>query len=162
MSRMFWHVCFLLLDHSICYLLYILMWYIWLVGLLHTNHFWPQNNEYSIWFAVNNNTFYDRTTVFSHAHTSVICSNCQTVLCTPTGGKARLTEGCNFRRKTWKWIIPNQLRICNQNRNVLNGVNHWYETYPSQCERFVFFFGYFFFIFAKVNFFTCMNLNVLC
>ncbi|KAI3968119.1 hypothetical protein MKW92_044149 [Papaver armeniacum] len=29
----------------------------------------------------------------------VVCGNCQTVLCQPTGGKARLTEGCSFRRK---------------------------------------------------------------
>eukprot|EP00483_Globobulimina_turgida_P011498 UN11520 len=39
------------------------------------------------------------TTVFSHANTTVVCPSCQTVLCTPTGGKARLTEGCSFRRK---------------------------------------------------------------
>merc|ERR1712023_547059 len=37
------------------------------------------------------------TTVFSHAQTVVICSGCSTVLCQPTGGKARLTEGCSFR-----------------------------------------------------------------
>ncbi|KAI3896089.1 hypothetical protein MKW92_009843, partial [Papaver armeniacum] len=29
----------------------------------------------------------------------VVCGNCQTVLCQLTGGKARLTEGCSFRRK---------------------------------------------------------------
>ncbi|GFZ49647.1 40S ribosomal protein S27 [Saitozyma sp. JCM 24511] len=39
------------------------------------------------------------TTVFSHASTVVTCNNCQQVLCQPTGGKARLTEGCSFRRK---------------------------------------------------------------
>lgn len=39
------------------------------------------------------------TTVFSHAHTPVTCENCSTVLCTPTGGKAKLTEGTSFRRK---------------------------------------------------------------
>ncbi|KAF6766238.1 40S ribosomal protein S27, partial [Ephemerocybe angulata] len=39
------------------------------------------------------------TTVFSHAQTVVICSSCTSVLCQPTGGKARLTEGCSFRRK---------------------------------------------------------------
>merc|ERR1711939_311493 len=39
------------------------------------------------------------TTVFSHAQTVVLCSSCSTVLCQPTGGKARLTEGCSFRRK---------------------------------------------------------------
>ncbi|KAJ0677625.1 putative ribosomal protein S27 [Helianthus annuus] len=40
-----------------------------------------------------------RTTVFSHSQTVVVCGNCQTVLCQPTGGRARLTEGCSFRRK---------------------------------------------------------------
>ncbi|WVZ56659.1 hypothetical protein U9M48_007153 [Paspalum notatum var. saurae] len=33
------------------------------------------------------------TTVFSHSQTVVVCPGCQTVLCQPTGGKARLTEG---------------------------------------------------------------------
>ncbi len=33
------------------------------------------------------------TTVFSHAQTVVICNGCSTVLCQPTGGKARLMEG---------------------------------------------------------------------
>ncbi|KAI5395045.1 40S ribosomal protein S27-B [Lathyrus oleraceus] len=31
------------------------------------------------------------TTMFSHSQTVVVCENCQTVLCQPTGGKARLT-----------------------------------------------------------------------
>ncbi|KAK9474988.1 40S ribosomal protein eS27 [Dipodascopsis tothii] len=39
------------------------------------------------------------TIVFSHAQTVVFCGSCSTVLCQPTGGKARLTEGCSFRRK---------------------------------------------------------------
>ncbi|MBA0816845.1 hypothetical protein Gohar_001463, partial [Gossypium harknessii] len=43
--------------------------------------------------------FFDRTTVFSHSQTVVVCGNCQTVLCQPTGGRARLTEGCSFRKK---------------------------------------------------------------
>jgi ribosomal protein S27E len=33
------------------------------------------------------------TTVFSHSQTVVFCGSCSTVLCTPTGGRARLTEG---------------------------------------------------------------------
>ena len=33
------------------------------------------------------------TTVFSHSQTVVVCSSCSAVLCTPTGGRARLTEG---------------------------------------------------------------------
>ncbi|MBA0553441.1 hypothetical protein Goshw_026481, partial [Gossypium schwendimanii] len=42
---------------------------------------------------------FGRTTVFSHSQTVVVCGNCQTVLCQPTGGRARLTEGCSFRKK---------------------------------------------------------------
>ncbi|XP_003506132.1 40S ribosomal protein S27-like [Cricetulus griseus] len=42
---------------------------------------------------------YKIITVFSHAQTVVLCVGCSTVLCQPTGGKARLTEGCSFRRK---------------------------------------------------------------
>nr|XP_045004077.1 40S ribosomal protein S27-like [Jaculus jaculus] len=43
---------------------------------------------------------YKITTVFSHAQTVVfLCLSPQTLLCQPTGGKARLTEGCSFRRK---------------------------------------------------------------
>lgn len=33
------------------------------------------------------------TTVFSHASTVVQCGSCATVLCQPSGGKAKLTEG---------------------------------------------------------------------
>jgi small subunit ribosomal protein S27e len=39
------------------------------------------------------------TTVFSHAQTVVLCAGCNNVLCQPTGGRCRLTEGCSFRRK---------------------------------------------------------------
>ncbi|XP_036075241.1 40S ribosomal protein S27-like [Rousettus aegyptiacus] len=42
---------------------------------------------------------YNITTVFSHAQTVVSCVGCSTVLCQPTGGKVRLTEGYPFRRK---------------------------------------------------------------
>jgi small subunit ribosomal protein S27e len=42
---------------------------------------------------------YNITTVFSHAQTVVLCGNCSTVLCQPTGGRCRLTEGCKFRKK---------------------------------------------------------------
>ncbi|KAK9874279.1 hypothetical protein WA026_002631 [Henosepilachna vigintioctopunctata] len=30
---------------------------------------------------------------------AVPCKGCSTILCSATGGKARLTEGCSFRRK---------------------------------------------------------------
>ncbi|KAL3626966.1 hypothetical protein CASFOL_029179 [Castilleja foliolosa] len=46
------------------------------------------------------------TIVFSRSQT-VVCGNCQTMLCQPTGGKARLTEGCSFRRKGI--IVPDTL-----------------------------------------------------
>jgi ribosomal protein S27E len=36
---------------------------------------------------------YRISTVFSHAQTVVTCQGCDTILCQPTGGKARLTEG---------------------------------------------------------------------
>ena len=39
------------------------------------------------------------TTVYSHAQTVVLCGNCNVMLCQPTGGIARLTEGCSFRKK---------------------------------------------------------------
>lgn len=39
------------------------------------------------------------TTVFSHAQTVVVCAGCNVVLCQPTGGRARLTEGCSYRKK---------------------------------------------------------------
>ncbi|XP_026980097.1 40S ribosomal protein S27-like [Sagmatias obliquidens] len=42
---------------------------------------------------------YKITTIFSHAQRVVLCVGYSTVLCQPTGGKARLTEECSFRRK---------------------------------------------------------------
>ena len=38
--------------------------------------------------------------VFSHAQTVIQCTSCMILLAQPTGGKARLTEGCSFRKKT--------------------------------------------------------------
>ncbi|XP_006899117.1 PREDICTED: 40S ribosomal protein S27-like [Elephantulus edwardii] len=42
---------------------------------------------------------YKITTVFSHAQTLVLCVDCSPVVCQPSGGKARLTEGCSVRQK---------------------------------------------------------------
>ncbi|XP_057571931.1 40S ribosomal protein S27-like [Hippopotamus amphibius kiboko] len=42
---------------------------------------------------------YKITTIFSPAQMVVLCVGYSTVLCQPTGGKARLTVGCSFR---WK------------------------------------------------------------
>ncbi|XP_062943825.1 small ribosomal subunit protein eS27-like [Cynocephalus volans] len=42
---------------------------------------------------------YKITTVFSHAQMAALSVGRATVLCQPTGEKARLTEGWSFRRK---------------------------------------------------------------
>ncbi|XP_028299399.1 40S ribosomal protein S27-like [Gouania willdenowi] len=42
---------------------------------------------------------YRITTIFSHSQTVVPCSGCSIILCTPQGGKCRVTEGCSFRKK---------------------------------------------------------------
>merc|ERR1711865_380741 len=39
-------------------------------------------------------------TVFSHAQTVVVCQGCNIIMAQPSGGKARLTTGCSFRKKT--------------------------------------------------------------
>ncbi|CAM4706540.1 unnamed protein product [Caretta caretta] len=59
---------------------------------------------------------YKITTVFSHAQTVVLCVGCSTVLCQPTGGKARLTEAdapsdeSSTKLKCLRWVgLPAQL-----------------------------------------------------
>ncbi|KAM5290423.1 small ribosomal subunit protein eS27-like [Glossophaga mutica] len=42
---------------------------------------------------------YNITNIFSHAEMVVLCVVSSIVHCQPTGGKARLTEGCSLRRK---------------------------------------------------------------
>ncbi|XP_013006405.1 small ribosomal subunit protein eS27-like, partial [Cavia porcellus] len=39
------------------------------------------------------------TTVSNHAQTVILCVGCSSVLCQPTGRKARFIEGSSFRRK---------------------------------------------------------------
>ena len=71
---------------------------------------------------------YKITTVFSHAQTVVLCVGCSTVLCQPIGGKARLTEGCSFRRKQhwnhpvsrWTGDHPNKQVLDKKKRKKLN------------------------------------------
>jgi small subunit ribosomal protein S27e len=41
------------------------------------------------------------TTIFSHAQTVVTCNGCSTVLCQPTGGKARLTGMLFLSHNVW-------------------------------------------------------------
>merc|ERR1712001_725188 len=38
-------------------------------------------------------------TIFSHVQTPVYCHACNTLLASPTGGKAKLTTGCSYRKK---------------------------------------------------------------
>merc|ERR1712113_179887 len=38
-------------------------------------------------------------TIFSHAQTVVVCPGCDTVMARPSGGKAKLTSGCSYRKK---------------------------------------------------------------
>ena len=45
------------------------------------------------------------TTVFSHAQTVVVCPSCTSVLCQPTGGKARLTEGASASSTPQRFIL---------------------------------------------------------
>ena len=33
---------------------------------------------------------------FSNSQTTLICNNCNTVMARPTGGKLKITEGCQF------------------------------------------------------------------
>nr|AAW28817.1 Parcxpwfx01 [Periplaneta americana] len=42
---------------------------------------------------------YNITIVYSHAQRVVVCDNCNAILCTPTGGKARISYGCHIRQK---------------------------------------------------------------
>lgn len=39
------------------------------------------------------------STIFSHSQTSVVCQHCGQILCTTSGGKAKLTTGNSYRRK---------------------------------------------------------------
>ncbi|XP_043321997.1 40S ribosomal protein S27-like [Cervus elaphus] len=45
---------------------------------------------------------YSVTTVFSHAETVLLCVGRFSFLCQSTGGKAKLTEECSFRRSSTK------------------------------------------------------------
>ena len=39
------------------------------------------------------------STIFSHSQTNVHCWNCNSLLCTSTGGRAKLVVGTQWRRK---------------------------------------------------------------
>uniref|UniRef100_A0A8C6Q328 40S ribosomal protein S27 n=1 Tax=Nothobranchius furzeri TaxID=105023 RepID=A0A8C6Q328_NOTFU len=50
---------------------------------------------------------YRITTIFSHAHTVVACPGCTTILCTPGGGKCKLTAGGTKLQYTFKHLNAN-------------------------------------------------------
>ncbi|KAF4605481.1 40S ribosomal protein S27 [Pleurotus pulmonarius] len=76
------------------------------------------------------------TTVFSHAQTVVLCGSCSSVLCQPTGGKARLTEGARYlphtlyRPRIYSHISPPRLLI---QKEELSAPPH-YQNHPSYLE----------------------------
>ncbi|KAI3382087.1 hypothetical protein SNEBB_006361 [Seison nebaliae] len=43
------------------------------------------------------NECYRVTTIFSHAQSAVVCSGCNKVISTPTGGKGKISKGCRTR-----------------------------------------------------------------
>ena len=65
-----------------------------------------------------------RTTVFSHSQTVVVCSSCSSVLCTPSGGRARLTEGMQADLHSFSAIsgcFTETILICNTAIKPMNG-----------------------------------------
>ncbi len=52
------------------------------------------------------------STIFSHSQTSVQCQHCAQILCTTSGGKAKLSVGSSWRRKgdwvTATWLCQNE------------------------------------------------------
>ena len=45
------------------------------------------------------NSYFLDVTIFSHSQTAVSCEGCGQVLCTTTGGRAKLTVGTAWKRK---------------------------------------------------------------
>ena len=54
---------------------------------------------------------YKITTIFSHAHTVVVCSGCSSVLCQPTGGRTKLSEG-EYKGQLSDIIVLIPSRMC--------------------------------------------------
>ncbi|XP_053778591.2 small ribosomal subunit protein eS27-like [Desmodus rotundus] len=55
---------------------------------------------------------YEMTVICSPAQTVVLCAGYSTVLCQPTGGTARLIEGCSFRRKFQRRVWLHSWNSC--------------------------------------------------
>ena len=78
---------------------------------------------------------YKITTVFSHAQTVVCCVGCSQVLCQPSGGKARLTEGTKILFQTFSPINQsiNQSTALTQFSPINQSINrlHWRNFHQS-------------------------------
>ncbi|OAG29083.1 small subunit ribosomal protein S27e [Nematocida displodere] len=57
----------------------------------------PTPNSYYI--DIKCGTCEKKTVIFSHCQTPVFCKSCLTAIAKPTGGKAKLTDGCKFKTK---------------------------------------------------------------
>ncbi|TEA42581.1 hypothetical protein DBR06_SOUSAS1610069, partial [Sousa chinensis] len=64
---------------------------------------------------------YKITTVFSCAQTVVLYVGCSTVLCRPTGGKARSTEGCHLEESNTN-VPHNFLNLCSIAESLISSV----------------------------------------
>ena len=53
----------------------------------------------SFFLDVRCNQCHNISTIFSHSQTSVQCQHCTNILCTTSGGKAKLSVGSSWRRK---------------------------------------------------------------
>ena len=69
-----------------------------LTGTLHAKQKkkWLVQGPRSFFMDVKCPGCFNITTVYSHAQTVVLCGSCSTVLCQPSGGKAKLVEGMSL------------------------------------------------------------------
>uniref|UniRef100_A0A8C7LPT9 40S ribosomal protein S27 n=1 Tax=Oncorhynchus mykiss TaxID=8022 RepID=A0A8C7LPT9_ONCMY len=75
---------------------------------------------------------YKITTVFSHAQTVVLCVGCSTVLCQPTGGKARLTEGTILHTPSaFHTVLTFTAAPCNDEADMGEGVSPFVKLHIS-------------------------------
>lgn len=80
------------------------------------------------------------TTVFSHAQTVVVCSSCAQVLCQPTGGKGRLTEGELIARPNVDECVidfdPTSSRLLVSKKDISLRLGHFIYVYDSLSDIF--------------------------
>jgi len=79
---------------------------------------------------------YKITTVFSHAQTVVVCMSCSTVLCQPTGGRARLTEGRCAVACLLSYSHPFSLQVARSDENRTDCCNLSYVCINTIADTF--------------------------